>query len=86
MTCKSRPTSGKGRMPNVYKELLTYLSRQRTAMSWSARALAGALKGREVNEPELPMQSEHDGQLVYSLTSTITQSPSRPMEEIKSPL
>jgi hypothetical protein len=61
MTRKSRPTSGKGRMPNVYKSLLTYLSRQRTAMSWSARALAGALKGREVNEPELHMPASTMG-------------------------
>jgi len=38
-------------------------------------------EGRE--RARIAYASEHDGQLVYSLTSTSSQSHSRPMEEIK---
>jgi hypothetical protein len=41
-------------------------------------------EGRE--RARIAYASQHDEQLVYSLTSTTTQSPSRPIEEIKSPL
>ena len=44
------------------------------------------IEGEGNQRARIAYASEHDGQLVYSLTSTSTQSPSRPMEEIKSPL
>jgi hypothetical protein len=60
--------------------------RQRRKMKLVRQGDGWKIEGAGSERARIAYASERDVQLVYSLTSTSTQSPSRPMEEIKSPL
>jgi hypothetical protein len=60
--------------------------RQRREMKLVRQGDGWKIEGDGSERARIAYASERDGQLVYSLTSTSTQSPSRSMEEIKSPL